>query len=230
MELFRKGKSKIYTFPVGLFLLWKYSNYGSTAKKVITGIFVLAIAVSAFSDNSTKNTNQQTQKVEQQKTVEQKKVLSTADEKIIYQNFKNQIQKGLVAVDNDWDTLWSPTITNFANGSIDEKTTFATLRQLEQNLINDEMIIYAAYNNLYDNLPANTVISQETQNKMKQITDDYQQWIQQRRKSSENFRQALGMGQINEAKIQETIDMINRADAIMLGATGKLAELENKFK
>ena len=113
---------------------------------------------------------------------------------------------------------------------IDDKTTFQTLRQLEQNLINDEMIIYAAYNNLYDNLPKNTVISQETQDKMKQVTDDYQQWIQQRRKSSENFRQALGMGQITEAKIQETVDMINRADAIMLGATGKLAELEKKFK
>ena len=38
------------------------------------------------------------------------------------------------------------------------------------------------------------------------------------------------MGQITEAKIQETVDMINRADAIMLGATGKLAELEKKFK
>ena len=46
------------------------------------------------------------------------------------------------------------------------------------------MIIYAAYNNLYDNLPKNTVISQETQDKMKQVTDDYQQLIQQRRKSS----------------------------------------------
>ena len=169
------------------------------------------------------NINQPTQKVEQ-------KVLSAAEEKVVYQNFKNQIQKGLVAVDNDWATLWSPTITNFANGLIDDKTTFQTLRQLEQNLINDEMIIYAAYNNLYDNLPNNTVISQETQDKMKQVTDDYQQWIQQRRKSSENFRQALGMGQITEAKIQETVDMINRADAIMLRATGKLAELEKKFK
>lgn len=113
---------------------------------------------------------------------------------------------------------------------IDEQTVFQTLKQLEQNLINDEMIIYEAYNSLYDNIPENKVISQETQNKMKQITDEYQQWIQQRRKISESFRRPLGIEPITESKINEIVQMNKIADAIMLGATAKLAELENKFK
>lgn len=199
-------------------------------KKFISFIFIISILFFTGCGGDNKNTNHTTQKVEQTKPIDKQKIISKDEEKIVYQNFKNKIQRGLFAVDNDWDALWSPTITNFANGLIDEKTVFQTLRQLEQNLINDEMIIYEAYNNLYDDLPENTIISKETQNQMKQVTNEYQQWIQQRRKSSENFRQALGIGQITEEKIQETIKMINQADAIMMGATEKLAQLENKFK
>ena len=81
----------------------------------LVAIFILMLSFTGCGDDKKANTNQPTtQKVEQ-------KVLSAAEEKVVYQNFKNQIQKGLVAVDNDWDTLWSPTITNFANGLIDYK-------------------------------------------------------------------------------------------------------------
>lgn len=42
----------ILFFPAGIFLMWKYTNWNKKAKWAITGIFVLLIAIGAFSNNN----------------------------------------------------------------------------------------------------------------------------------------------------------------------------------
>lgn len=45
-------------FPVGLFLLWRFSSYSTKTKGIISGIFLLLILIGSFSDDKTKITPQ----------------------------------------------------------------------------------------------------------------------------------------------------------------------------
>lgn len=51
----------ILFFPVGLFLMWKYTNWNKKAKIVITGIFALIVIGSSSSSNTKKENTQQEQ-------------------------------------------------------------------------------------------------------------------------------------------------------------------------
>lgn len=51
----------IFFFPVGLFLMWKYTGWPKVTKWVVTGVFAFFILVSAFGSDSSKTASSTTQ-------------------------------------------------------------------------------------------------------------------------------------------------------------------------
>lgn len=145
-----------------------------------------------------------------------------AAEKVAFQNWDAKIQQGISSVDSHWEELWQYTLTNLSNGIIDVQTAFLTLRDLEHKLIDDEMIFLNA------SIPEE--ISAANREDMNKIKQGLQAWTQSRRKACEKFRMSLGTGNLNMNTVQESTDMINTGDAVMLRTVAELAVLESKFE
>ena len=138
-----------------------------------------------------------------------------------FQNWNAKIQQGIEAVDDHWEQLWQYTLNDLSNGSIDVQTAFLTLRDLEHKLIDDEMIFY--------NANVSNDVSSQNRDAMNKVRQGLQAWAQARRKACEKFRISLGSGNLNETTLQETMDMINTSNAVMLRSAAELAVLQNKF-
>ena len=158
------------------------------------------------------------EKRRQEETAKQARIVA---EQNAFQNWNAKIQQGIEAVDDHWEQLWQYTLNDLSNGSIDVQTAFLTLRDLEHKLIDDEMIFY--------NASVSNDVSSQNRDAMNKVRQGLQAWAQARRKACEKFRISLGSGNLNETTLQETMDMINTSNAVMLRSAAELAVLQNKF-
>lgn len=158
---------------------------------------------------------------EKRRQEEAAKQARIAAEQTAFQNWNAQIQQGIEAVDDHWEQMWQYTLNDLSNGNIDVQTAFLTLRDLEHKLIDDEMIFYNA------SIPSD--VSSQNRDAMNKVRQGLQAWAQARRKACEKFRISLGSGNLNQTTMQETMDMINTSNAVMLRSAAELAVLQNKF-
>lgn len=142
-------------------------------------------------------------------------------EKYAFQDWESKINSGINAVDDHWESLWQYTLNSASSGAIDAQTVFQNFRELEHKLIDDEMI--------FQNATVPQEMSQAYSKKMNTIRQNFVSWAKLRRKSCENFRLAFMQGNITPQVMQESIDIINQADAFMLRSTAQLVELENEI-
>ena len=142
-------------------------------------------------------------------------------EKDAFQNWESKINSGLSAVDDHWENLWQYTLNSASNGAMDAQTVFQNLRELEHKLIDDEMIFQNA------NVPQE--MSQAHATKMNAIRQGFASWAKLRRKGCENFRLAFMKGNITPQVMQESVNIINQADAVMLKSQADLVDLENEI-
>ncbi len=132
-----------------------------------------------------------------------------------------EIKRGIAVVDDDWEQLWQYTLTDFSNGYIDAPTAFQTLRELEHRLIEDEMI--------FRNAAIPQEISSMYRSQMNSIKNNFAEWAKMRRKGCEKFRFALADNAITPQSAQQSLDLINKGDVLMLKGNMDLGELENKI-
>ena len=142
-------------------------------------------------------------------------------ERYAFQEWKVKLYSGSDAVDEHWESLWQYTLTGASNGYMDAQTVFQNLREFEHKLIEDEMIFHNA------TIPQE--MSEPHAKKMKIIKQGLADWVRLRRKGCENFRMAFGMGNVTPQIIQESLDMINQSDAVLLQSTAKLIVLEEEI-
>ncbi|MBR3050709.1 MAG: hypothetical protein IKG61_04585, partial [Selenomonadaceae bacterium] len=142
-------------------------------------------------------------------------------EKYAFQDWKAKLYSGSEAVDEHWESLWQYTLTSASNGQMDAQTVFQNLRELEHNLIEDEMIFHNA------TIPEEmSETHAKTMNTIKQGLAD---WARLRRKGCEHFRLAFASGDITPQVMQESLDIINQSDAVLLSSTAKLIVLEEEI-
>ncbi len=168
--------------------------------------------------------NAAAEKVVEQKVVEEKAQVAESNpaaEQDAFQNWESKINAGVTAVDDHWENLWQYTLNSASNGSMDAQTAFQNLRELEHKLIDDEMI--------FQNATVPQEISQTHATKMNAIRQGFASWAKLRRKGCETFRLALGTGNITPQVMQESVNIINQADAFMLKSTAELVALENEI-
>ena len=208
-------------------------------KRFFVVIFAAMFLFSGCGSDSSSKTEPPKEKVEQSKPEPPKKL--TQEEKIVqeepasqvtqeeimlsekdaFQKWESRINFGINKVDEHWETLWQHTLNNAANGSIDPQTVFQNLRELEHKLIDDEMIFQMA--DIPDEMSSDYGI------KMNNIRQGFADWAKLRRKACENFRFALGTDNLTPQVMQESVNIINQADAFMLRSTAILVELENEI-
>ncbi|MBQ6130946.1 MAG: hypothetical protein IJL12_01195 [Selenomonadaceae bacterium] len=168
----------------------------------------------------------------EQKAAEEKKVQEEAErgvrqrelieaEKYAFQDWKAKLYSGSDAVDEHWENLWQYTLTSASNGYMDAQTVFQNLRELEHNLIEDEMIFHNA------TIPEE--MSEVHAKKMNTIKKGLADWARLRRKGCEHFRLAFASGDITPQVMQESLDIIKQSDAVLLNSTAKLIALEEEI-
>ena len=138
-----------------------------------------------------------------------------------FQNWESKINAGMSAVDDHWENLWQYTLNSASSGAMDAQTVFQNLRELEHRLIDDEMIFQNA------TIPQEMSSSHAT--KMNAISQGFASWAKLRRKGCENFRLAFMKGNITPQVMQESVNIINQADAFMLKSQAELVVLENEI-
>ena len=62
----------IIFFPIGLFLMWKYSNWSKSVKGIITGFFILAVLSNIIAARNNKTINTDSNKTEVNKEIQVK--------------------------------------------------------------------------------------------------------------------------------------------------------------
>lgn len=144
-----------------------------------------------------------------------------AAEKYAFQDWKAKLYSGSNAVDEHWESLWQYTLTDASNGYMDAQTVFQNLRELEHNLVEDEMIFH------------NATVPQEMSGahakKMNDIKQGLADWVRLRRKGCEKFRLAFMQGNLTPQVMQESLDIINQSDAVLLTSIAKLTALEEEI-
>ena len=166
----------------------------------------------------------------EQKAAEEKKVQEEAErgvrqreliqaEKYAFQDWKAKLYSGSEAVDEHWESLWQYTLTSASNGQMDAQTVFQNLRELEHNLIEDEMI--------FVNATVPQEMSEAHAQKMNAVKQGLAQWVRLRRQGCEKFRSAFI--QSNTQVMQESLAIINQSDTVLLQSTAKLIALEEEI-
>lgn len=84
----------IFFFPVGIFLMWKYANWSSTIKWIVTAVIAIIALFSFFTDSTDNNQtqNNEIEKSTEEKTTEDKKNV----EKKSVEEASKKIQKSKV--------------------------------------------------------------------------------------------------------------------------------------
>lgn len=151
--------------------------------------------------------------------LERRKPERTAAEKNAFQDWKAKIISGTEAVDEHWESLWKYTLTAASNGYIDDQIVFQNLRDIEHALIEDEMIFF--------NATVPQEMSEAHAQKMNAVKQGLAQWVRLRRQGCEKFR--LAFIQSNTQAMQESLDIINQSDTVLLQVTAKLITLEEEI-
>lgn len=108
----------IIFFPIGLFLMWRYSNWNKTIKGIVTGFFVLAlignIVTGGNNNSSTTNTAQTKQET---KTEEYVGITDIKEEKVMNGTRDEEIGKCGTAI-FDKDKITEESLVKFYNEKI----------------------------------------------------------------------------------------------------------------
>ena len=210
----------LITFVIALFYLVKIitstdkSPYLKRLGISVAGVIACFILFEVTETPEQKAATQARRVAEEKRLAEQQIV----NEQIAFKEWDAKIQRGIVAVDNDWEQLYQNTITNFSNGYIDRNTAFQQLQELDKRLIADEMIFAQAV------IPDK--ISSEHSKQMEMIKDNFVNWARARRLAAEKLRLAIMNGELNPQIAQQSIDLINSGDKLMMHANMFLAKLE----
>ena len=201
-------------------------------KKFLALIFAAMFLLTGCGGNSNSKTEPPASKSAEEKSKAPKKLTpeekavkeveqKAAAEKYAFQDWKAKLYSGSNAVDEHWESLWQYTLTDASNGYMDAQTVFQNLRELEHNLVEDEMIFH------------NATVPQEMSGahakKMNDIKQGLADWVRLRRKGCENFRLAFMQGNLTPQVMQESLDIINQSDAVLLTSFAKLTALEEEI-
>lgn len=208
----------VFFSPLGLFLLWRYSNYSKKVNAIITGVFafVIVIGMSSSDKNVTPAvTTTSTQSVEVKEV--EKKENNLEKQKEVFSAWYTNLMADTKKVDEDW-IIWEKTFTALGNGTIDRYQAYSNLKALSSLMYSHHM--------KFQNYSIPTELSKEQQDKLKKSMEALSSWTYYRQEACDNMNELLDNNNFKPSELDKIKNQISRGDSLMMGGLTSLLKIQ----
>lgn len=208
--------------PIGLFLLWKYSDYSNKKKLIITAIFafIFIIGVSGSNKNQSNTaTKPVTQQQEITKTVEDTQK-SLDKEKQAFSTWYDNLTNDLKKVDEDWK-LWGATLNALSSGQIDRYKAFNNFKALSSAM--------KEHQSKLSRYPIPSELSKEHQDAIKKSMENLSLWAYYRHDACDDMKDLLDNNSFKPSEIDKIKEKIDSGDKVMFGGLAGIIDIQHKL-
>ena len=214
-------------FPVGLFLMYRYTKYKTAA--IVLAVCIVSYSVYAHftrpvpshtSVSPSSSTSASTTPTAAPATTN---ASSSSNESVksAFQTWNNTVQSNLKSVDSDWEQLWKGTANSLSSKSIDIYTAYNNIDNLEKRL--------ESMRNKFLDLNVPSELSGEQRDILKDAKEKYVAWIYCRREACQKFKAMLNSGAFPPAKVKEVTDTIAQGDTFAIQAAASILDVEKQL-
>lgn len=210
----------LFFYPLGLFLLWKYSDYSKKRKTIFSCIFALIFMIVFSGSNKNQNTATTSTPKPATQTQAAKQETDPQKEKDAFSAWYTNLQSKLNKVDKDWET-WEKTFTALGNGSIDRYQAYANIKALSTAMYNHHA-------NLKDySIPKD--LSEDRQKTLKEAIDNLSMWAYYRHNACDSVNELIDNNNFKPSELDKIKAEIDSGDRLMFKGLAMTTQMQSEL-